>query len=317
MGFGLNKRGWRIEALFLLVGITLGGTIYAESGISIDPGDTLAADVFRDVIDRLSVRSKLTTNSDLIGEWRVVQRVCFGGSEGIGDGGLCDAPFALEDSARPNGTYYQRDDIWAIDEQAEARLPLLLRSNKSNFLFNPALSYVLPNESLDWYCDVVGGQVLVCVGPESITYDGSRGCGSESCRLHVVMEVSRLHQNHIQLKTGPIDTNEFGSAASNFALFNLIDLVRNTQLPVPQKLRLQIEANMVKLAWESEGRFQGVFEILRKDDLEGEFLVIGETAIQEYVDEEIESTRPYWYRVRTKLGTQVGVGSNVRFAVVE
>ena len=115
MGFGVNKRGWRIEALFLLVGITLGGTIYAESGISIDPGDTLAADVFRDVIDRLSVRSKLTTNSDLIGEWRVVQRVCFGGSEGIGDGGLCDAPFALDDSARPIGTYYQRDDIWAID----------------------------------------------------------------------------------------------------------------------------------------------------------------------------------------------------------
>ncbi|MBJ39986.1 MAG: hypothetical protein CMD83_16235 [Gammaproteobacteria bacterium] len=131
------------------------------------------------------------------------------------------------------------------------------------------------------------------------------------------MEVSRLHQNHIQLKTGPIDTNEFGSAASNFALFNLIDLVRNTQLPVPQKLRLQIEANMVRLVWESEGQFQGVFEILRKDDLEGEFLVIGETAIQEYVDEEIESTRSYWYRVRTKLGTQVGVGSNVRFAVVE
>jgi len=74
---------------------------------------------------------------------------------------------------------------------------------------------------------------------------------------------------------------------------------------------------MVRLVWESEGQFQGVFEILRKDDLEGEFLVIGETAIQEYVDEEIESTRPYWYRVRTKLGTQVGVGSNVRFAIVE
>ena len=317
MGFGLNKCVLTIEAILLLIGVTLGGVINAESDISIDPGDTLAADVFRDVIDRLSVRSELTSNSGLIGEWRAVQRVCFGGSEGVADGGLCDAQFELEGSARPNETYYERDDIWEIDLQEESRLPLLLRSNKSNFLFNPALSYVLPNEALDWYCDVVGGQVLVCLGPDSITYDASRGCRSDSCRLHVVMEVSQLHQNHIQLKTGPIDTNEFGNAASNFALFNLIDLVRNTQLPVPQKLRLQLETATVRLVWDSESQFEGVFEILRKDNLEGEFLVIGEATTQEYVDEEVESARRYWYRVRTKLGARAGVGSNVRFVSVD
>ena len=317
MGLGLNKCVRSIEAVLLIVGITFGGVINAESGISIDPGDTLAADVFRDVIDRLSVRRELTINSDLVGEWRAVQRVCFGGSEGVTDGGLCDAQFELEDSARPNETHYQRDDIWQIELQEEARFPLLLRANKSNFLFNPALSYVLPNEGIDWYCDIVGGQLLVCLGPDSITYDASRGCRSDSCRLHVVMEVSRLHQNHIQLQTGPIDTNAFGNAASNFAIFNLIDLVRNTQLPVPQKLRLQVESGIVRLIWESEGQFDGVFEILRKDHLESEFIVIGETANQEYVDEEIESAGRYWYRVRTKLSDQAGLGSNVRFVSVE
>ena len=174
------------------------------------------------------------------------------------------------------------------------------------------LSYAVPNDIMTWTCDIAGGSILACLGPQnSPTY----ACGVDQCRLHVFMQIRRIDANSVRISLGPADTASPAAVASAFSTFNTLILTRRDAVPAaPQDMQLVLAQNDVSLSWQAVA--DSTYEVLRKSAPTDAFAVIGTTANPSYVDS-VTADATYWYRVRAINTNGTSTGSNVRKVLVQ
>ena len=287
----------------------------AESSATISPGDTIAADFLAERFEEAASNASKSIISELVGGWQAEQSVCLGGSASIQGQGLCDGNVVLEGLERDERFSQNRSDSWVIEEVSANRVSI--RSDNYNFLFNPAFGYLVPNDPVSWLCELSGGEILVCLGPENTrTYGSSSGCFEDACRLHVMMSVKRYNRNEWSLAIGPLDTSIENAAGNKFGLFKVIELSREGVLAVPAFLRTETSLDSVSLSWEHSGSGDAQFEIFRKNSLDGEYASIALITNLQYEDQDL-GVGDYWYRVFTVSGETRSKGSNVRKVRIE
>lgn len=288
----------------------MGSNFASESSATISPGDTIAADFLAERFEEAASNVSKSIISELVGGWQAEQSVCLGGSASIQGQGLCDGNVVLEGAESDERFSRNRADSWTIEAASANRVSI--RSDNYNFLFNPAFGYLVPNDPVSWLCELSGGEVLVCLGPENnLTYGPSGGCSEEACRLHVMMSVKRFNRNEWSLAIGPLDTSIENAAGNKFGLFNVIELSREGVLAVPAFLQTETSLDSVSLSWEHAGLGDAQFEIFRKNSLDGEYASIALITNLQYEDQDLGSG-DYWYRVFAVSGETRSKGSNVR-----
>ena len=303
----LNKFGL-YPIVYWLFAAMLGNPylVLAES-ISISPGDTLSSDVLRDLMKPISEELKV---DDLVGAWGASQAVCLGGTVSTQRQGLCEGNVELRGSTKIGGGHYERTDLWRIELLDRIDFSVKISSENFNFLFNPALSYLVPNDPITWHCELSASRYLSCVGPENITYDATRGCQHGECLIHVVMGVERASSDSLRLTLGPADTRLAGGSTNLFGLFNTITLNKGQILPIPRLSSAKSTAAGVTLEWAVSNDFSGPFLVRRKDGLNEDFVPLGLVDSFTYTDEVTESGN-YWYRVSSEKDGELSLGSNV------
>jgi hypothetical protein len=297
--------------LFLLCTVLfMGNNLAAEPSATISPGDTIAADFLAEHFEEAASNVSKPIISELVGGWQAEQSVCLGGSASIEGQGLCDGNVALEGAESDERFSRHRSDSWIIEEASANRVSI--RSDNYNFLFNPAFGYLIPNDPVSWLCELSGGEVLVCLGPENtLTYGPSIGCSEDACRLHVMMSAKRFNRNEWSLTIGPLDTSIENAVGNKFGLFNVIELSREGVLAVPAFLQTETSLDSVSLSWEYAGSSEAQFEIFRKNSLDGEYVSIALITNLQYEDQDLDAG-DYWYRLFAVSGEFRSKGSNVR-----
>ena len=308
----LSKFASYLNCWLVMIMVISPAVVRAES-ISISPGDTLSSDVLNDLLKPLSDGLEV---GDLLGAWGATQAVCLGGTVSIQREGLCEGSIALSGSTKFGGSHYERADVWQIELLDRDDFPLRISSQNYNFLFNPVLSYLVPNDPITWHCELSGDRYLSCIGPENITYDVTRGCQHDECLIHVVMEIERASASGLRISLGPADTSLIGGSANLFGLFNIITLSKNEVLPIPKLTSARSADNGVTLEWSVSTEFSGPFQVRRKSELYGDFEALGLVNTSTYLDEVRESGK-YWYRIFAEKDGEFSLGSNVLSVAIE
>ena len=281
--------------------------------ISLSPGDTLSSSVLNDLLEPIQAPIDY---QDFLGAWQVSQYICLGGTISADLEGLCESDVELNEAVQPGGSHFERQDVWQIQLLDREDFPLIIQSQKLNFLFNPVLSYIAPNDPITWQCDLSAGRFLTCIGPENIQYGATNGCQHEECLIHVIMRVDRLTTNNLRLSLGPIDTRLTGGSANLLGLFNEVILRKDKILPTPRLVSAYSQDSGVDLEWTAAEDFSGFFNVFRKDELYGDFESLGVVSDQNFNDASVEPGK-YWYRIYSESDGELSLGSNVRSVLVD
>ena len=145
--------------------------------ISLSPGDTLSSSVLNDLLEPIQARIDY---QNFLGAWQVSQYICLGGTISADLEGLCESDVELNEAVQPGGSHFERQDVWQIQLLDREDFPLIIQSQKLNFLFNPVLSYIAPNDPITWQCDLSAGRFLTCIGPENIQYGATNGASTKN-----------------------------------------------------------------------------------------------------------------------------------------
>ena len=285
--------------LFVAVGIFVVMS-YASAGDyetphRFKPGDVISADVMNEIFDYIESSKKTITAADLVGQWRCAKFM----------------------SAYPN-------------DSANNNIPPGYQWSKNKFFISIdgiQLNIAANSDgSLNWNSPSRNAMNFIFVNQGSST-DGCAGYGiiesmydafavsSNNCNLQDIsfptylwgMDVKRISKTRIKI----IVAN-----SSNPAML-LCDL-QNVPPKSPEIISSSSSGPAIILAWNSNSSDATIFKVLRKDDLNGSFFVIGTTGASStsYFDV-VSAAGTYWYRVVASNGSGDSLGSNVVMIKVE
>lgn len=305
------------SAFFLALIVVCAEILAVDFQSTISPGDVVSSDLLSERFSEAGKTSSKLKIGDLKGNWDVNQSVCIGGAatgEGIG---LCDGNLVLQGLVNSGNFFLSRADVWEIGSLSGSESRVSIKSEAFNFLFNPIFGYLVPNDPVSWSCELAGGEVFICLGPEdNLTYGTSSGCPTDSCRLHVMMSVNRYSNDLISLSLGPVDTDIINADGNKFGLFNVLELKRQGLVAVPAFVGVSVSLEKATVSWDFSDAQVAQFEVFRKDSLDGEYKSVAVVNDLKYEDAGLLPGE-YWYRVYAVSGENRSKGSNVRKALID